>query len=194
MSPFSREVTMRSFVMLSLLLVASAAFAAPSIKAPASAPLGGQLTLEATGAGDPRDFVTVVPKGSPEGAYEHYVYVAPGKLQLQLPAKPGEYEVRVLAAASPYKTLARQALRIEGASASVKAAATIKAGAEFEVAWTGPNNERDYVTIGNAERKYFDYKYTRNGSPTKLTAPDKVEEYEVRYILGEGDTIIATRR
>ena len=180
--------------MLSLLLAASAAFAAPSIKAPASAPLGAQLTLEATGAGDPRDFVTVVPKGSPEGAYEHYVYVAPGKLQLQLPAKPGEYEVRVLAAASPYKTLARQALRIEGASASVKAAATIKAGAEFEVAWTGPNNERDYVTIGNAERKYLDYKYTRNGSPTKLTAPDKVGEYEVRYILGEGDTIIATQK
>ena len=185
---------MRCIVVLSLFLASSVALAAPSIKAPASAQVGAQMALEATGAGDPRDFVTVVPKGAPEGAYEHYVYVAPGKLQLQLPAKPGEYEVRVLAAASPYETLARQALRIEGASASVKAPATIKAGAEFEVAWTGPNNERDYVTIGNAERKYLDYKYTRNGSPAKITAPDKPGEYEVRYILGEGDAVIATQK
>src|SRR5678815_4395952 len=135
-----------------------------------------------------------VKKGAAEGSYDQYVYVAPGKLQLQLPAVPGDYELRVCGASSPYPTLARQALKIEGAAASVKAAATLKAGAEFEVTWNGPNNPRDYITIGNADSKYLDYKYTSNGSPLKITAPDKAGEYEVRYILGQGDTIIATQK
>jgi hypothetical protein len=185
---------MRFTLMLPLLLAASAALAEPSIKAPATASAGSQLSLEATGAGDGHDFVTVVQKGAPEGSYDQYVYIKPGKLVLQLPAKPGDYELRVCAAASPYKTLARQPLRIEGATATVKAPTAIKAGALFEVAWTAPNNPRDYITIGNTDSKYLDYKYTSNGSPAKLTAPDKAGEYEVRYILGQGDTIIATQK
>jgi hypothetical protein len=154
------------------------------------------LKLEATGTGNPSEFVTVVKKGSPEGSYETYVYLPPGRLQheLQLPSEAGDYELRVCGAASPYPTLARQALKIEGAAASVQAPASIKAGAEFQVAWTGPKNPRDYVTIGNAAQKYLDYKYVSAGSPMKLTAPIEPGEYEVRYILGQGDTIIAAQK
>jgi len=184
---------MRTLI-LPLMLATSAAFAAPSLKAPATAQVGSQLTLEATGNGDGRDFVTVVPKGSPEGTYDAYVYVKPGKLQLQLPAKPGDYELRVCAAASPYKTLASQPLRIEGAAATVKAPASVKAGGQFEVTWSGPNNPRDYITIGDASHKYLDYKYTSSGSPAKISAPVQPGEYEVRYILGQGDTVIATQK
>jgi hypothetical protein len=185
---------MRLTMLLPLLLAASTAVAAPSIKAPPTAQVGSQLSLEATGAGDGRDFVTVVPKGSPEGSYDQYVYIKPGTLLLQLPATPGDYELRVCAAASPYKTLARQPLRIEGSAASVKAPANIKAGAQFDVTWSGPNNPRDYITIGNAATRYMDYKYTREGSPVKITAPAQPGEYEVRYILGQGDTVIATQK
>lgn len=181
-------------LLVPLMLFAGVVHAAPSIKAPATAPVGSLLTLEATGSGDGRDFVTVVKKGSAEGTYDQYVYVRPGQLQLQLPGTPGDYELRVCAAASPYRTLARQALKIEGASASVKAESTLKAGAQFDVTWTGPNNPRDYITIGNASQKYMDYKYTHNGNPLKITAPEKPGDYEVRYILGQGDTIIATQK
>src|SRR6185503_7383464 len=174
-----------------LILVSGAAVAAPGIKAPATAKVGSLLTLEAAGSGNGHDFVTVVKKGSPDDAY---VYVAPGKLQLQLPGVPGDYELRVCGAASPYATLARQALTIEGSPATVKAPATLKAGAEFEVTWTGPNNSRDYITIGDANKKYMDYKYTSSGSPVKISAPVQPGEYEVRYILGQGDAIIATQK
>lgn len=184
---------MRKLVAL-LMLVSGVALAAPSIKAPPTAKVGALLALEATGTGDSHDFVTVVKKGSPEGSYDQYVYVAPGKLELQLPGVPGDYELRVCGAASPYPTLARQALKIEGASATVSAPASLKAGAEFEVTWTGPGNPRDYITIGNASSKYLDYKYTSSGSPVKITAPDKAGDYEVRYILGQGDTVIATQK
>ena len=60
--------------------------------------------------------------------------------------------------------------------------------------WTGPNNERDYIAIGETTpggRLYLDYKYSRDGSPLKLAAPEKPGNYEVRYILGVGDTVIA---
>jgi len=177
-----------------MMVASSVAFAAPAIKAPPSAKVGALITLEATGTGNGHDFVTWVKKGAAEGSYNDYVYVAPGPLKLQLPGIPGEYELRVLGAASPYPTLARQALKIEGSPASVTAPATLKAGALFEVTWTGPNNPRDYITIGNAESKYLDYKYTGNGNPAKITAPEKPGEYEVRYILGQGDTIIATQK
>ncbi|HEU4655152.1 MAG TPA: VWA domain-containing protein [Steroidobacteraceae bacterium] len=184
---------MRAWVLL-LTLLSSVAFAAPAIKAPRSAKVGSILSLEVTGSSDRRDFVTVVKKGSREGAYDAYVYVTGGTLQLQMPGTPGDYELRVLGAASPYPTLAKQDIKIEGSSATVKAATTVKAGAEFEVAWTGPNNPRDYIAIGDANQKYLDYKYTRGGSPVKITAPDKAGEYEVRYILGEGDVVIATQK
>jgi hypothetical protein len=185
---------MRLFLLLPLMLVAAAAVAAPSIKAPPTAKVGSILTLEATGTGNGHDFVTVVKKGAAEGSYEAYVYITSGKLQLQMPGTPGDYELRVCGAASPYPTLARQALKVEGASATVSAPTTLKAGAQFEVTWTGPNNPRDYITIGNAERKYLDYKYTSGGSPAKITAPEAPGEYEVRYILGQGDTVIATQK
>jgi hypothetical protein len=168
--------------------------AAPAIKAPSTAKVGALLTLEATGNGHARDFVTWVKKGSPEGSYNDYTYIAAGPLKLQLPATAGDYELRVLGAASPYPTLARQALTIEGSAASVKAPPEIKAGALFEVAWTGPNNPRDYITIGDAAQVYLDYKYTSNGNPAKITAPVKPGEYEVRYILGQGNTIIAVQK
>jgi Ca-activated chloride channel family protein len=147
---------MRPLMILPLLLLASVAIAAPAIKAPATARLGSQLTFEVIGSNNPRDFVTVVRKGAPEGSYDEYVYVTPGKMVLQMPGIVGDYELRVCAAASPYGTLARQAIKIEGSPATVQAPATLKAGAQFEVAWTGPNNGRDYITIGNAATKYMD--------------------------------------
>lgn len=185
---------MRKLIILPLLLLASVALAAPAIKAPVTAKVGSLLTLEVSGSTNTRDFVTWVKKGAPEGSYNDYVYAHPGKLQLQLPGEAGAYELRLCAAASPYGTLARQALTIEGSPATVKSETSLKAGAQFEVTWTGPNNPRDYITIGNAESKYLDYKYTANGNPAKITAPEKPGEYEVRYILGRGDTIIATQK
>jgi len=177
------------------LLGSGTALAAPSLDTPATAAAGSTITFKATGSGNPREFVTVVPKGTREGAYEGYVYVGGGgSLKLAMPAKPGDYEMRVCEASSPYKTLVAKPIQLVGATASVSAPASVAAGASFEVKWTGPNNERDYIAVGETTpggRLYLDYKYSRDGSPLKLAAPEKPGTYEVRYILGVGDTIIA---
>ena len=185
----------RRLIAFALIFLASgAALAAPALTTPATAPAGSIITLQATGSGNPREFVTIVPKGMRDGAYQGYVYVKPGDLKLQTPAEAGDYELRLTEAISPYKTILAKPIKLIASSASVSGPATVAAGALFEVKWTGPSNERDYIAIGEAApngRLYLDYKYTRSGSPIKLAAPEKPGDYELRYILSQGDTVIA---
>jgi len=186
---------MRSALLALIAMAGNTAVAAPSLTTPPSATAGSTIVFKAVGTGNPREFVTVVPKGAREGEYDAYVYVTTaGDLKLVMPAKPGDYELRLCEAASPYKTMVAKPITISSPSASVSAPGSVAAGAAFEVKWTGPNNDRDYIAIGETTpggRLYLDYKYSRDGSPMKLSAPEKPGNYEVRYILGAGDAVIA---
>jgi hypothetical protein len=189
---------MLSRIILLFSLCTSAVFAQPAVDGPGSAGIGAEVAVTISGSSNPRDFVAIVPKGSREGTYDAYQYASkPGVLKLQAPSKPGEYEIRLLGAQSPYPTLARQALRVESVAASLDAPAQVAAGARFDVRWSGPNNARDYVGIGDVDpkkRAYISYVYTSNGSPIALVAPDEPGEYELRYFLGTGNEVIAQRR
>jgi hypothetical protein len=186
----------RAVVLLALGM--SPAFAQVSLDAPATAKAGATISVSITGKTSERDFVSIVPKGAREGDYDVYVYAPKsGPAKIATPAVAGEYEIRLLGAASPYPTLARSALRIEAVTATLDAPAQVAAGQPFEIRWTGPNNARDYIAIGDVEpkgRKYISYQYTSNGSPVKLNAPDEAKEYELRYILAVRDTIIGRKR
>jgi hypothetical protein len=172
----------------------SLAVAAPTLESPATAKAGAEITFTVTSPANARDFVTVVPKTAKEGDYQTYVYVQKGgALKLVLPPEAGEYELRLLSADSPYPTLVRRPLKIEATTATLEAPAQVAAGAKIPVTWTGPNNPRDYVGIGDASQKYLGYVYTREGSPLTLNAPDKAGTYELRYFLASGDKVIATR-
>ena len=91
------------------------------------------------------------------------------------PNEPGDYEVRLLAADSPYKTLLAKPIKITGVSATVKGAGTRwPRAARSPSTWTGPNNERDYVGIGEPNgRPYLDYKYTRERQPDEARGSRK---------------------
>ena len=111
----------RSLALL-FLLTAAVAVAAPSVMAPDVAAAGSQVTVAVVGSQNPRDFLTIVPKGSRPGAYNAYQYVGtPAPLRVVVPPEAGEYEVRLLGAQSPYPTLASRPLRVESVSASVQA-------------------------------------------------------------------------
>ncbi len=183
--------------LLLFVLSTACAVAQPTLTAPASAKIGSEIAVTVAGSSNPRDFVTIVPKGSKEGFYAVYQYVSkPGAVKLTVPAAAGEYEIRLLGAQSPYPTLASRPLRLENAPASVEGPAQVAAGAKFELRWTGPDNARDYVGIGDADPKgrlYITYAYTRDGSPVSLTAPDKPGSYVLRYYLAEGNTVIASQ-
>jgi Ca-activated chloride channel family protein len=69
----------------------------------------------------------------------------------------------------------------------------IGANTEFTVAWTGPNNEGDYVTIvsaGAEEGAYESFFYTSTGPEGTLVAPTVAGDYEIRYVDGASSATV----
>lgn len=67
-------------------------------------------------------------------------------------------------------------------------------GLEFDVSWTGPDNDGDYVTIveqGALEGAFKDYFYTTDGPSGALLAPVDAGAYEVRYVDGASNATVA---
>lgn len=179
---------------LLLLAFCTSVALAQSVSGPTTAKVGAAVDITVAGSKNQRDFVSIVPKGEREGAYAGYQYVSKnGPLKLTAPPKPGEYEIRLLAADPPYGTLARRPIRIDAVEAMLDAPAQVAAGAKITVKWTGPNNAGDYIAIGNATQPYIGYQYTSAGSPVTIAAPDEPGQYELRYFLGAGDVIIGKR-
>ncbi|MEO5957745.1 MAG: hypothetical protein ABIZ49_12360, partial [Opitutaceae bacterium] len=78
--------------------------------------------------------------------------------------------------------------------ATVHAPPQIGAGAVFSVAWTGPNNTGDFVTIVRQETPATGngaYALTREGSPLNLTAPIDPGEWELRYVTARSRTVLS---
>lgn len=158
------------------------------LQAPTSVPAGSALEITWSEGGDPNDFITIVPKDTPDGKYKSYKYAKVKTWEALAPEEPGAYEIRYLAAKAPYATLASQPLQVTAVTATVSVPATVSAGSEILVEWTGPDNPRDFITIVKAdtpEGKYAKYQYTKRGNPTKLKVPDAPGAYEVRYLTGQ---------
>ena len=61
---------LRRALIVVLALIPVVALAAPTIDAPAAAPIGSEVAIKVAGSSNPRDFVTIVPKSKPEGGYD----------------------------------------------------------------------------------------------------------------------------
>ena len=71
----------------------------------------------------------------------------------------------------------------------------VQAGTEFELTWTGPDNEGDYITIvpaGSPEGTFASYFNTADGSPGTLSAPTTFGDHEIRYIDGASSATVAS--
>jgi hypothetical protein len=186
-------MTYRSFACAVLTCVAALAAGLPAfaqdrtLSVPSSAAVGAKVVVAWQGAADARDFITIVPADAPEGRYGGYEYARQSPVALTAPQQPGSYEVRYLGAASPYPTLARAPIAIVDATATLTAPASVPAGEEFAIQWTGPNNDREFIGLVKADAAEGTYngpyKYTREGSPLTLRAPDEAGDYELRYMM-----------
>jgi Ca-activated chloride channel family protein len=162
----------------------------------APAEVGGGATFEVawTGPDNLGDYLTIVPVGADEGAFRDYAYTVSGSpARLTAPLDAGAYELRYVTAQAG-STLVRRAIAVAAVTASVTAPAQVPAGAAFEVAWSGPDNASDYLTIvpaGAGEGEYGSYAYTGSGDPATLTAPIDAGAYEVRYVAGQDQSTLA---
>ena len=165
--------------------------ATAAVRAPSELPAGSAFEVAWEGPGNRGDYVTIVPEGAEDHSWMSYAYTSSGTpAMLTAPIEPGPFEVRYVTGQAS-AVLARQDVLVTATAASVQPLAEeLSAGAAFEVAWEGPDNSGDYITIvpeGADEGAYLSYAYTRQGSPSQLTAPMDPGRYEVRYVTGQGN-------
>jgi len=166
-----------------------------AVKAPAEIPAGATIEVTWIGPNADRDYITVVEKGAPEDAYGDYARTDSGSpAKITMPDGLGAYEIRYVLAQSK-RVLASQPVTLTAVSATVEALDTPVPGGTVEVEWTGPNADRDYITVvekGAPEDAYGDYARTNSGSPAKITMPDALGAYEIRYVLAQSKRVLAS--
>lgn len=166
------------------------------LTAPADVVAGARFEVEWNGPGHAGDYVTIVPRGTPDGQYRNYTDTARGSpLPLTAPIEPGDAEVRYMTG-SPARVLARRGLRVVAAQVTLAAPAEVIAGSPVAVTWEGPGNAGDYLTIvprTMRDGQYGNYTDVAKGSPLRVTAPIEPGPAEVRYMSGQGARVLSRR-
>jgi len=134
----------------------------------------------------------VAEPGTGANKYESYAYTRDGSpLKLQMPSKPGTYELRYVMTGSDRRVVGTRTITVEPVSASLQAEASAAPGSNLVVTWEGPDYRNDYLAISRAgEDGHETYVYTRDGSPIILKVPDRPGAYELRYVMGQDRKVL----
>jgi CxxC motif-containing protein len=142
------------------------------------------------------DYITVVPKGTPDGQYRNYTDTSKGSpLDLTAPIEAGDAEIRYMTGTQA-RVLARRPIKVLAPTVTLAAVDEAIAGSVVTVDWTGPNNAGDYLTIVSAATpagQYGNYTDAAKGSPLKVTAPIRPGASEIRYMSGQGAKVLGRR-
>jgi len=167
-----------------------------SLKAPDKVPAGSRVKVKWEGSNSRNDFITIVTKDAPEGAYQNYRYTSTGNpVSIKVPDEVGLYEIRYVFGRTK-ATLAKINLTVTPVTATIDAASSVPAGSHFKFAWTGPNNEGDYIAIVQKsadDKQYLNYAYTAKGTPAEIQAPATTGKYQLRYIMGKSRRVLARK-
>ena len=154
--------------------------------------MGASVPLAWLGPAYEGDYISV--SRPREDGYVNFTYTREGSpMRLLMPPQPGPYEVRYVMSldATVLETLDIEVLPV---GAKLFAEARANAGSELEVDWDGPDYQNDYISISrpgsSAEETYT---YTSDGAPLTVTAPLEPGEYELRYVMNQGDTVLAAQ-
>ena len=173
-----------------------------SLDAPATAVAGGTITVVAQGPDGSSHWIGFAPRGGATGAYVSNHYARPtgprSELTLKVPADPGEYELRYVLNEAE-RVIASRPITVTAAQASVRAPAEVMAGSAVAIEATGPDDGSHWIGFapaGSDAGAYIGNSYVRpSGTTTRTTvlAPAEPGEYELRYVLFEGDSVVASQ-
>lgn len=170
----------------------------------------GGSTIEVAWSGPPEewedDVLTVVPPGGEKLNRDSFITLYQAGIdsaELRMPAVPGAYEV-VYMVNPGRRILARAPIRIEAATASVTAPATVTAGEDFELSYTGDGFEGDRVVVVPADAPddkmwSVNSNYGFPADPVSDGGTGTVQgrivakpgAYEARYVTGMQDQVLA---
>lgn len=167
-----------------------------ALDAPAEVTLGSTFSVSWTGPNNTGDFITIVRDGAADSAFTSYESTARGSpVTLAAPPDPCDAEIRYVSGQGR-KVLARRPIKVMHAVVTLDAPAEVIAGTTIDVAWVGPNNVGDYITVVPVETpdgKYANYANTSQGSPLRLLMPIMDGDAELRYMTGQGHRVLARR-
>tara|TARA_R110000850_G_scaffold441_10_gene2767 strand:+ start:14772 stop:16997 length:2226 start_codon:yes stop_codon:yes gene_type:complete len=156
----------------------------------ASGVSGDTISVTWTGPANDGDYVDIVPRGYTQTSGEKsYTYIkADNPLAIRLPGAAGDYDLRYVFVSSTGRAVkAVRPIRVTPAEVVLDVPASVAAGAQFDVSWTGPGHANDYVDLvpeGHTPTSgELSYAYTRTGETLTLKAPDNAGTFLVRYIL-----------
>lgn len=170
--------------------------AAVTLGAPAEVVAGAMLDVVWTGPDNTGDYITVVALDTPDGRWGNYSNTSAGSpLKVLTPIMEGDAELRYMTGQG-HRVLGRRPIRIAAAAVTLEAPAECAPGKPVSIAWTGPNNRGDYITVvpkGMPDGQYAAYTNTSGGSPMNVNAPKEARDAEVRYMTGQGNKVLARR-
>ncbi|MFC3726227.1 VWA domain-containing protein [Neoaquamicrobium sediminum] len=171
-----------------------------SLDGPDRARAGAEITLSWTGAIHPRDYIAIVPGGTPDGEQSGYRRIQDeDQATFTAPAEPGAYEIRYhldrgdrVMARRPLEVLAADAPIDEGAGLMVPG--TARPGDIVTVSWTIEAGDADRrVALARADAPDFTWiAVHRVGDETETVfkLPDEPGQYEVRFLDLQSQSVL----
>ena len=159
---------------------------------------GSAITIPWTGPNNRDDYVGLGKTDATGGKrWKSIAYTRDGSpAQMIVPAEPGDYFATYFLAQDRMPIL-QVPITVKQSEARLIVPATVAAGEEFEIGWTGPDNRDDYIGIGHVSdtsggRMWRNgFQYTRDGSTLRFIAPEEPGQYVVRYFLQKDRYAIA---
>lgn len=165
-----------------------------SLTAPEQANIGATVDITWQGPGHPKDRLIIVEKGAAEGSRGNWTYLGKDNpVKLLVPDRPGEYEVRY-AVGKRRVTMARAPITLVAVDASLDAAPETFADSHFPVSWTGPAGAKDMISVvpaGAADDAKGRSVYVSQGNPIEMRMPGTPGDYELRYVTGQTQAVLA---
>jgi len=166
-----------------------------ALEGPGQVVAGSRFPVAWEGPNRRNDRIVLVPADAPDGA-EPLAEADPeapvDPVRLDAPAEPGTYELRYVLGTTG-EVIARDELEVVRLEASLKSVERAPAGGTIQVAWTGPGNERDRVTlaeVGASDTTWASAARVSDGNPVTLEVPDRPGTYELRYLDFANRTIL----
>ena len=159
--------------------------AAATVAGPEEVAAGSQFKVSWTGPSNQGDYVAIVPKGAPTKTVSYsYAKKERNPATIKAGEVTGDFDLVYMTRGK--KVLASVPIKVIEVTASLNAAAEVVAGSRFDVEWTGPGNQGDYITIappGAAANVSNSYAYTKSKkSPVQIDALELDGDFELRYV------------
>lgn len=169
-----------------------------SVTGPATAIAGAPIEVSWNGPNENDDYVTIVAAGATKWTNESWFYTrssSNGTGKLQTSVVDGDYELWYVQGDTD-AVLSRTAIRLLPWAGTLDGPASVKVNTQFQVTWTGPDGQGDYVAIlpsgatAYTNESYFYTHSTTNGVGS-LLSPMAAGNYQLSYLAGTGEIMLS---